>query len=1361
MNNARSVDSGYTIEEVIALARRANAREGGLRPLSRVDRGELLAASYAQQRLWFLAQLEGVSEAYHIWFNLRLRGRLNEIALSRTLDRIVARHETLRTSFYTVDGALFQRIADENVGFTLDRRDLSRGNDLEEQLSEEIEREAFAPFDLAHGPLIRGRLLRLGDNDHALLITMHHIASDGWSAALFAHELSVLYQANVRGVADALAALPLQYADYAAWQRECLSGSGLAEQADYWRRALSGIPAVIELPTDKARPAQQDYAGDAVSLAFDETLTTDLKSFSRRRGLTLFMTILSGWALVLSRLAGQEDVVIGVPSANRNRLEIEGLIGFFVNTLALRIDLSGQPTLHDLIERVRAVVQGAQAHQDIPFEQVVDILRPARSLSHAPLFQVMFAWEDYESPVLNLPDLAVSKIKRLGEPAIFDLLLNLWEEKGRITGRLGYATSLFDRETVERYADYLRRALSSIVRDTSQITATTPLLSPAEEYQLLVEWNLTQKDFPSELCVHQLFESQVSLSSDARALVFEGNSLTYRELNARANKLAHHLRSLGVGPDSMVAICAERSLEMVVGLIATLKAGGTYVPLDPAYPSERLAHMIEDSSPLVVLTNGGTHEKLWLIFDQFHIRVQTINLSTDEKLWSEHPGVDIDPAVIGLKPKHLCYIIYTSGSTGKPKGVMMPHIALVNLLAWHRAEATGACTLQFTSLGFDVSFQEIFSTLISGGVLVLIPDKVRYDLGANLALLRSSGVQSVFAPQIVVEHLAQALTKAPIFSLQNIFQAGEALKITPAIAGLMAETPGLALYNHYGPTETHVATSFKVNPPSSRVFPPIGRPIFNARIYLLDKFRRPIPRGVIGEIYIGGIGVARGYLNRPDLTSERFFDSPFVPGDRLYKTGDLARYLPDGNIEYLGRNDFQVKIRGFRIELGEIETNLSAHPLVREGIVVARERAGGDKQLVGYYTTASEIDPGADELRTHLSSTLPEYMVPAAYVRLSSLPLTRNGKLDRNALPAARENAYSRRNYEQPVSPIETALAQIWSEVLGIERVGRNDNFFSLGGHSLLAIRLLERMRERFKQEFPVRIMFEDASLLGISKHIHHLESNISHLPIDSHSPVIQFRDGTEEPIFLIHAMGGGIFCFQGLVNSMNKNIPLYGIHAHALELKKAVTFEGIASIYLKHIMHIQPKGPFRILGYSLGATIANLIATKLITMGHQVSTLIFLDLPLVRSYSPGTSKQEKWHSFAKVLLGYERYCGVKDGISFSAGSEKYAFLQRALNDGSKNRFDLRYVRNTYGVWRRHVRALTAFAPFTGTYLSKVVLYKPTLRCEADTADRIAMFKGRWINSEIVELHADHETIMEAPAINAIGSDLNARLAII
>ena len=813
-----------------------------------------------------------------------------------------------------------------------------------------------------------------------------------------------------------------------------------------------------------------------MALELDDELTAGLKALGQRHGTTLFMTLLAGWAALLARLAGQDDVVIGTPAANRGRAEVEPLIGFFINSLSLRLDLSGGPTVGELLQRVKARALEAQQHRDLP--QVVEIVRPPRNLAHAPVFQVMFAWQNAGESLSDLPGLTVAPVRAPSTSAQFDLTLSLAEAEGRITGGLEYATALFDRGTIERHAGYLRRLLEGMVADDARAVDRLPLLGDAERHQLLEEWNATEADYPRDKCVHELFEAQEARTPDAIAVVHDDAELTYAELNAKANRLAHHLRTLGVEPDARVAICVERSLEMVMGLLAILKAGGAYVPLDPAYPAERLAYILDDIAPVAVLTHAQAQARVPAAFGGATAAIPVIDLEADANGWAGQPESNPDCSGVGLTSRHLAYVIYTSGSTGQPKGVMVEHRNIVNHMAWMADTwplAPGDAVLQRTSISFDASVWELFAPLLQGTRLVLASADAQRDPRVVIGDIIKSGVTvAQFVPSLLRAFVADE-RHVECQSLQAIFCGGEVLALELCLQ--LRASLGIRIANLYGPTEATIDAAFWTCPANEDHDPlsiPLGRPISNTRIYILDGHGEPVPIGAAGEIYIGGAGVARGYLNRPELTAERFVADPFAgeADARMYKTGDLGRYLPDGTIEFLGRNDFQVKIRGFRIELGEIEARLAQHPAVREAVVLARED-GGDKRLVAYYTVAPDAEAaGAEALRRHLSATLPDYMVPAAYVRLDALPLTANGKLDRKALPAPDGAAYAARGYEAPASEIEMRLARIWADVLGLERVGRHDNFFELGGHSLLAVRVISRLRQALGVEVALAELF-------------------------------------------------------------------------------------------------------------------------------------------------------------------------------------------------------------------------------------------------------------------------------------------------
>ncbi|HEY0036134.1 MAG TPA: amino acid adenylation domain-containing protein, partial [Longimicrobium sp.] len=793
---------------------------------------------------------------------------------------------------------------------------------------------------------------------------------------MLTRELRTLYDAFRGGEANPLAPLPVQYADYAAWQRKWVAGEVLRQQAEYWKTTLAGAPELLELPTDRPRPARQDHAGRTVGISLDEELSAALKELSRRHGATLFMTVLAGWAAVLGRISGQDDVVVGTPTANRGRTEIEGLIGFFVNTLALRVDLSESPTVAELLEQVRAQSLGAQQHQDIPFEQVVELVQPARSMAHAPLFQVMFAWQNASEARPGIPGARQEGVGAGSQAAAakFDLSLSLGEAGGCIAGSLTYATSLFERATIERHLAYLRRVLEAMAADDLQAVDALPLLPESERRLVVEEWNATDAAYRRELCIHELVEAQAARASDAVAVVFEGGELTYAELNGRANRLAHHLAGQGVGPDARVAICVERGPEMMVGLLAILKAGGGYVPLDPGYPADRLQFMLHDSAPAAVLTQGSLQGVQALFAN---VDVPVIDLDGTE--WARCPATN--PARAGLTPGHLAYVIYTSGSTGTPKGVMIEHRSLANHTGW-QAGAFGIgpddTVLQRTSISFDASVWELWTTLATGARLVLLPPDAAKDPGAMGRVIEERGVTVVQFVPTLLQAVLRGLPDGALLRPRLVFCGGEPLT-QPLVAEARARGVG-EVVNLYGPTEGTIdATAYRCGDEDRA--PAIGAPVANVRIYVLDGAGEPVPVGVAGELFIGGAGVARGYLDRPAVTAERFVPDPLggEPGARLYRTGDLGRWRADGTIEFLGRNDFQVKIRGFRIELGEIEARLREHPSVREAVVAARAEGSADARLVAYVVGSDSVE--IDALRSYLSERLPEHMVPAAYVR--------------------------------------------------------------------------------------------------------------------------------------------------------------------------------------------------------------------------------------------------------------------------------------------------------------------------------------------------------------------------------------------
>ncbi len=1109
-----------------------SAMESAARHIPLAPRDQPLPLSFAQQRLWFLDQLEGPSPTYNLPGNVDLSGNLDYEALRFALAEIVRRHEALRTCLVAQDGVPTQRIlaAVSAASFPLPVIDLREYADPDSEAKRLAGAEALAPFDLARDSGLRATLLRRGEAAWTLLLTLHHSAADGWSIGILVRELAALYRAFREARPSPLPELDVQYADFAVWQRGYLSGARLQDQVEFWRRRLAGAPECLNLPGDRPRPAQQSYRGAAVAFSLDQELTAGIKELSRRSGATLFMTLLAAWASLLGRYSGEEDVVIGTPIANRTNSAIEPLIGFFVNTLALRTDLSGEPSFLELLSRIRHACLEAYAHQEVPFESLVESLEVPRNLAHAPLFQVMFVLQNNAEAPLRLPGLEVTLTGSEARVAMFDLTLSMREADGALHGRFEYATDLFDRTTIERMSGHFRELLRSIVAHPERPLATLDLLPAEERGQLLIDWNSTASALP-EVCVHTLFEAQAQATPEAAAVIFEDEVISYGELNARANQLAHALIELGVTPDALVAIALERSPAMIVALLATLKAGGAYVPLDPDYPAERLAFMLEDSGVRIVLTQEPLRERLP------HTVAQLVCLDTEHERLTRQPRSNPECAV---SPHHLAYVIYTSGSTGRPKGVAMTHAPLSNLIGWQlrNTPAARGSTLQYTTLSFDVSFQEIFCTLDAGGRLHLIESDTLRDSLELLGLIDRRKIERVFLPYVALANLCETAMQSGLVpqALRAVFTAGEQLRITSAIMQFF-EASGASLHNHYGPTEAHVVTAYDLPESAAKwpALPPIGRPIANTQLYILDRHQKPTPIGVPGELYIGGAGLARGYLNRPEVTAEKFIASPFseIAGDRLYKTGDLARYRPDGNIEFLGRLDHQVKIRGFRIELGEIEAALAAQPAIREAVVVARGE-GTERQLVAYVVAHAdgEAKPNAADLRRGLRASLPDYMVPAAWVFLATLPLTPSGKVDRKALPEP-ERQGSVPEAAVPRDALEEILVGLWGTVLKQPALGIHDNFFELGGHSLLATQLVSRLRDVVGVTVPVRWLFEAPSVAELADRLRPalageaaaegaVESAARHIPIAPRDQPLPLSFAQQRLWFLDQLEGSG-----------------------------------------------------------------------------------------------------------------------------------------------------------------------------------------------------------------------------------------------
>ncbi|HEX6292635.1 MAG TPA: amino acid adenylation domain-containing protein [Herpetosiphonaceae bacterium] len=1081
--------------------------------------------SFGQQRLWFFDQLEPGSSLYTIAAAIELTGSLSLAALEQSLNAIVRRHEALRTTFApgasTAAHEPIQVIA-PSLALALPVTDLHpEGTRLPDQRVQAealrlIREEASTPFDLQRGPLIRASVLRLADDRHILLLTMHHIVSDGWSAGILVREIMQLYPAYLAGEASPehtrLAELPIQYADYAIWQRGC----ALDRQLAYWKQQFSGPLPTLELPIDRPRPPVQTFRGATHLFSLPRALSADLQALSQREGVTLFMTLLAAFKVLLARYSGQTDIVVGTPIAGRPQVALEGLIGFFVNTLALRTSLAGSPTFRELLARVAEVTLGAYAHQDLPFEQLVQELHLDRDWSRSPLFQAVLNFQNTPQVDLNLPGLTGTRLELDPGTAKFDLTLELEEQADGLKARIEYNTDLFESTTIARMAGHFTTLLRAIVADPDARIAELPLLTEAERQRMLIDWNRSEAEYPHAAAVHQLFEAQAARTPHLPAIVFAGQALTYAELNTRANQLAHHLRAQGVGPDVLVALCVERSLEMIVGMLAILKAGGAYVPLDPAYPQERLQYMLLHSRAPVLLTQAALVARL-----PEH-PAQVFRLDADWPLLADQPTAN--PPRTAL-PGHLAYLIFTSGSTGRPKGVMVRQQGLINLVYGLRAyfdDPAVQTTGLITSISFDISVNQIFPSLFFGRTLHIIPDAVKLDSRALLRYLHEQQVHLLDAvPSYMQAVLNEVAPQQPPNALRYLLIGGEKLeqRLLDAVFGQLG--PSVEIVNIYGLTEISDINALGLIRAEDLGQPiTVGRPLHNNRIYILNAANQPQPIGIAGEVCIAGESVSRGYLFRPDLTAERFVPCPFEDGQIMVRTGDLGRWLSNGTIEILGRIDQQVKIRGFRIEPGEIEAVLRQHEAIRECAVVAREDGAGDQRLVAYVVEHGdqgtrehgENQPAPSprqweragamrvpcpegtrhghpargeglppELRQFLAARLSDYMLPAAFVFLDGLPKTPSGKLDRNALPAPDLHAALDQDFVAPRTPLEAMLAQVWADVLRVERVGVHDNFFALGGHSLLATQIVSRLRDTLQVDLPLRALFETLTIAGLA----------------------------------------------------------------------------------------------------------------------------------------------------------------------------------------------------------------------------------------------------------------------------------------
>ncbi|MCP5095184.1 MAG: amino acid adenylation domain-containing protein, partial [Chloroflexi bacterium] len=1274
-------------------------------------------------------------------------------ALQRSVITIIERHEVLRTRFEMMDEQPVQVIHPTD-GFTLPMTDLSDKQKAEQDATWQTlsDEDAQRPFNFTQDYLIRFHLVRFSNTHYRLILTLHHIAFDGWSWGVLLRELTALYAAFSQGKPNPLTPLSIQYADFSVWQRQPQQQQKYEKQLAYWQQQLQDAPAALELPTDFARTAVPTYQGAAYELTLPPELGVQIKSLLQTAELTPFTLYFAAFSLLLYRYTGQDDIVIGTPVANRLLREVEPLIGFFVNTLALRLRLSPTMTISDLLQQARQVMLDAQGNQDVPFESVVQAVQPDRELSRQPLFQVMvLAQEDGESRMDDAFPASIS----VGDSrtAKFDLLISFAPSGSSLL--LEYSTDLFAEDTIARMAAHMQVLLTALVQNPTQTVSQIPLLTRLERTQLLHDWNETAVSTNLNRGVHHLFEAQAEQTPDAPAVTFGNTTWTYRELDERANQLAHYLIEAGITLDSRVGVCMYRSLEMVVSVLGILKAGAAYVPLDPAYPEERLVYMMENAETAVLLTQStltSPPHRHTVLLDQM-----------GDKL-GRYPKSMVETAVSG---QNLLYVIYTSGSTGQPKGIAMPHAPMVNIMQWHKTQTRmhdSARTLQFSSFSFDVSCQEMFTTWMTGGTLVLIDEDTQRDAQQLLTFLHTKSIERLFLPFVALQQLAEVAEASDVYpqTLTHVVTAGEQLQSTRHIVNFCNHLPHCRLHNHYGPAETHVVSAYTLSetPEEWDALPSIGTPVANTQLYILDGQMAPVPVGVSGMLYIGGDHISRGYMARPRLTAERYIPNPFGNNDRLYKTGDLARYLADGRIQFLGRRDFQVKIRGYRIELGELETILNQHPQVRRAVVAApivrQANAPDERRLVAYVVPVHADETGVEEeLRQFLLAQMPSYMVPGFFMFLETLPKTPSGKIDRRHLPTPGVSPTA--SFVPPRDVVELKLAELWQEVLGLTAVGIHDNFFSVGGHSLLAVRMVSRMQALFGQTVPVAALFQNSSIAQLAAILRN-KGDFSTM-----SPLVKIREqGSNPPLFLVHPGGGNVLPYVELAQYVDAERPLYGFQSLGLTAHDQIqyTIEEMATTYVEALKDVQPHGPYALGGWSMGGTVALEMAQQLQANGDEIAHLILIDTD-----APLTAAEEAAFDTLTFQISFARDMGITPEelralnlAELDEAERLTAVLTYAISvERLPADLTLETVRHLYHVFETNYRAMVAYTP-ERPYAGHVTLLKAEEepRPDYDSTFNWQPWVTGWLDVHIVP--GNHFTLVRPPHLTTLATQINTAL---
>ncbi|HEV7509099.1 MAG TPA: amino acid adenylation domain-containing protein [Thermoanaerobaculia bacterium] len=1347
---------------------RLGGGEADVPPIVPVPRDGRLPLSFAQERLWFLDRLEARTLAYNEAAAFRLEGPLDIAAFRGALDEILLRHESLRTAFPEVDGEAVQVIRPA-APFEIPEVDLRA---LPQALhGEEVHRlalsQALRPFSLAHGPLVRGLLMRLGGNDHAVLFSFHHIIFDGWSVGVFVRELSALYRARIAGVPASLPPLAIQYADFAAWQRGWLQGEVLERQVAWWRGQLTGA-AVLELPTDRPRPILAQAPSGLLHPLLQPSLTEPLRAFSRGHGATLFMTLLAGFQALLHRHTGQTDISVGTPSANRNHGDVEKLIGFFVNMLVMRTDLSGDPGFGDLVDRVRQTALGTYDHQSVPFAKLVEELRPERDLRHTPLFQVSFQVLNVPQSPLELPGITLHPLSFAARSAKFDLDLALTDAADRLAGVLDYNADLFDATTMERFLAHFRQLLTGAVENPAQRLSDLPLLTPGERSQIEIEWNDTATSAEAPACLHHLIAQRIAEAPEALAVVCEDRRLTYGDLGRQSASLALRLRELGAGPGVPVVHFLDRSVEAIVGFAGILEAGGVYVPVDPAYPAERVAWILEDCRTPIVVTTSGLAGRL----PNGTPAVLLDDLGGGAPLPEAGEGVG-EGSGVRLLADHPAYIIYTSGSTGRPKGVVVQHGAMVSFARALReavygevyGEKAGALRVGFnSSFSFDASIQQLVQ-LAWGHSLHVLPQAVRLDPAALVDTVRRQQLDVLDCTPSQLRLLLNAGLGEGDAAPALVLVGGEAVDADLRDAALARSRQGRTrFWNVYGPTECTVdttATPFTAGTPPTR----IGRPLPNVRVHVVTASGNLAPLGVSGELRIGGAGLARAYLGRPDLTAERFVPDPFggYPGGRLYRSGDLVRWLPDGSLDFLGRLDNQVKVRGYRIELGEIEAALGGLPGVREAVVVAKSdrsvgSAGspGDLRLVAYVT--GEVDTAA--LRQALRDKLPDFMLPSAMVALPALPLTPSGKVDRKALPEPDSGPAP--GFVAPRTAVEEVLAEIWAELLGIAHIGVHDNFFERGGHSLLAVLLMARIEKRLGTTLPLAALFSAPTLEALAALAEtsggHPAGRKGRGSLVAIKPATN-RDTDQAPFFCVHPIGGNVLCYLDLARHLAPDQPFYALQTPD-DRPPTKSIEEMAARYLAEVRRVQPQGPYRLGGWSMGGLVAFAMARQLAAEGQAPELLALIDtLPPETATAPATD-EELVASFAQDMA---RLLGSNVGISPEElrslpEQEKLAHVVRLGHTAGllPADFGLAQIEPLFATFAANLQAIRAYAPEPYTGRLTLWVSEATAASYAAALDVWSRLVPAGLDRTI--LPGDHYSLLRRPEVERLARELTAQL---